>query len=76
MYSIINSTVRFLLQTSLSLKVPCLVLGTGFHSGTFFTIASTACPAAIRVSQFVLRKYINTLKNYKIKVIYQESVVY
>lgn len=45
-----------------NLKAPCLVLGTGFHSGTFFTIASTACPAAIRVSQFVLLKYINTLK--------------
>ena len=45
------------------LKAPCLVLGIGFHSSTFFTIASTACPAAIRVSQFVLLKYINTLKN-------------
>lgn len=39
---------------------PSLGLGGGFHSGIFFTIASTAWPAAIRVSQFGLLRYVRT----------------
>lgn len=33
---------------------PSLGFGAGFHSGIFFTMASTAWPAAIRVSQLGL----------------------
>lgn len=51
---------QFIFNSSSSFLI---LIGMGFHCGTFINMASTACDAAILVSQLELRKYTSNLFN-------------